>query len=103
VPIKGRVIEQTAEGADEHLKRLAKKYLGIGRYFYRKLDRGRMILKIKPEKIMGLNSSCVLFSCILSMEQIKYFVSFLSRHSRSIIMNKISLYATSPFYPTLIL
>jgi hypothetical protein len=55
VPIKGRVIEQTAEGADEHLKRLAKKYLGIGRYFYRKLDRGRMILKIKPEKIMGLS------------------------------------------------
>jgi hypothetical protein len=55
VSIKGRVIEQTAEGADEHLKRLAKKYLGIGRYYYRKPDHGRMILKIKPEKIMGLS------------------------------------------------
>jgi PPOX class probable F420-dependent enzyme len=34
--IKGKVIEQTTEEADEHLKRLAKKYLGIGKYYYRK-------------------------------------------------------------------
>src|SRR5262245_29789324 len=34
--IKGKVIEQTNEGADEHLKRLAKRYLGIGKYYYRK-------------------------------------------------------------------
>jgi PPOX class probable F420-dependent enzyme len=55
VSIKGRVIEQTVEGADEHLKRLAKQYLGIGRYYYRKPDHKRIILKIKPEKIMGLS------------------------------------------------
>ena len=55
VSIKGRVIEQTAEGADEHLKRLAKKYLGIGRYYYRKPDHKRIILRIQPEKIMGLS------------------------------------------------
>jgi PPOX class probable F420-dependent enzyme len=55
VSIKGRVIEQTTEGADEHLKRLAKKYLGIGRYYYRKPNHKRIILKIKPEKIMGLS------------------------------------------------
>src|SRR5919108_3279411 len=36
VSIKGRVIEQATDGADEHLKRLAKKYLGIGRYYYRR-------------------------------------------------------------------
>jgi hypothetical protein len=35
VSIKGRVIEQTSDGADEHLHKLAKKYLGIGRYYYR--------------------------------------------------------------------
>src|SRR5207245_4531375 len=29
VSIKGKVIDQTTEGADEHLKRLAKRYLGI--------------------------------------------------------------------------
>jgi PPOX class probable F420-dependent enzyme len=55
VSIKGRVIEQTAEGADEQLKRLAKKYLGIGRYYYRKPPHKRIILKIKPEKIMSLS------------------------------------------------
>ena len=55
VSIKGKVIEQSAKGADEHLKRLAKKYLGIGRYYYRKPDHKRIIIKIKPEKIMGLS------------------------------------------------
>ena len=55
VSIKGRVVEQATEGADEHLKRLAKKYLGIGRYYYRKPNHKRIILKIKPERIMGLS------------------------------------------------
>lgn len=55
VSIKGRVIEKTTEGADEHLKRLARKYLGIGKYYYRKPNHKRIIVKIKPEKIMGLS------------------------------------------------
>src|ERR671918_2395772 len=55
VSIKGRVIEQTTDGADEHLKKLAKKYLGIGKYYYRKPNHKRIILKIKPEKVMGLS------------------------------------------------
>src|SRR5918994_1861722 len=55
VSIKGRVIERTAEGADEHLKKLAKRYLGIGKYYYRKPNHRRIILKVKPEKIMGLS------------------------------------------------
>src|SRR6476646_10809918 len=49
------VVEQTSEGADEHLKKLAKRYLGIGKYYYRKPNNKRIILKIKPEKIMGLS------------------------------------------------
>lgn len=53
--IKGKVIEQTTEEADEHLKRLAKKYLGIGKYYYRKPSHKQIIIKIKPEKIMGLS------------------------------------------------
>ena len=32
VSIKGKVIEKTTEGADGHLIKLAKKYLGIGKY-----------------------------------------------------------------------
>jgi hypothetical protein len=55
VSIKGKVIDQTSEGADEHLKKLAKRYLGIGKYYYRKPKHKRVILKIKPEKIMGLS------------------------------------------------
>jgi PPOX class probable F420-dependent enzyme len=55
VSIKGKVIEQTTKGADEHLKRLAKKYLGIGKYYYRKPNHKRIIIKIQPEKIMGLS------------------------------------------------
>ena len=53
--IKGKVIEQTTEEADEQLKRLAKKYLGIGKYYYRKPSHKQIIIKIKPEKIMGLS------------------------------------------------
>jgi len=55
VSIKGKVVEQTSEGADEHLKKLAKRYLGIGKYYYRKPNHKRVILKIKPKKIMGLS------------------------------------------------
>jgi PPOX class probable F420-dependent enzyme len=55
VSIKGKVIEQTTEGADEHLIKLAKKYLGIGKYYYRKPNQRRIIIKIQPEKIMGLS------------------------------------------------
>jgi PPOX class probable F420-dependent enzyme len=53
--IEGKVVEQTSEGADEHLKKLARRYLGIGKYYYRKPPHKRVILKIKPEKIMGLS------------------------------------------------
>jgi PPOX class probable F420-dependent enzyme len=55
VSIKGIVIDQTTEGADEHLKKLAKRYLGIGKYYYREPNRRRVILKIKPERATGLS------------------------------------------------
>jgi PPOX class probable F420-dependent enzyme len=55
VSIKGKVVDKTTEGADEHLKRLAKRYLGIGKYYYRNPNHKRIIIKIRPEKIMGLS------------------------------------------------
>jgi PPOX class probable F420-dependent enzyme len=55
VSIQGRVVGQTTEGADAHLKGLAKKYLGIGKYYYRKPNHKRVIIKINPEKVMGLS------------------------------------------------
>ena len=51
VSIRGRVIEQISEDADEHTDRLAKKYLDMDKYPYRSPNEKRVILKIKPEKV----------------------------------------------------
>jgi PPOX class probable F420-dependent enzyme len=51
VSIRGRVIQQISEGADEHTDRLAKKYLGMDKYPYRSPNEKRVLLKIKPEKV----------------------------------------------------
>ena len=51
VTIRGRVVEQTKEGADEHIDKLAKKYLGVDKYPLRSTDENRIILKIKPERV----------------------------------------------------
>lgn len=51
VTIRGRVVEQIREGADEHIDKLAHKYLGVEKYPNRLLDEQRVILKIKPEHV----------------------------------------------------
>jgi PPOX class probable F420-dependent enzyme len=51
VTIRGKVIEQTNQDADEHIDKLAKKYLGVDRYPMRSPNEKRIILKVKPEKI----------------------------------------------------
>ena len=53
VSIRGR-ITQFQKGADEHIDRLAKKYLGKDQYPWRQEGEKRVILKIKPEKIIAL-------------------------------------------------
>jgi PPOX class probable F420-dependent enzyme len=47
--IRGRVVERTHEGADEHIDSMAKKYLGVDVYPYRNQGEVRIIYKIKPE------------------------------------------------------
>ncbi|HET7284628.1 MAG TPA: PPOX class F420-dependent oxidoreductase [Nitrososphaeraceae archaeon] len=54
VTIKGRVIEQTTAGADEHIDKLAKRYLNADRYPAHSPSVKRIILKVKPEKIFYL-------------------------------------------------
>ena len=54
VTIRGNVIEQTSNGADEHIDKLAKKYLNTERYPGHSPNLERVILKIKPEKIFYL-------------------------------------------------
>lgn len=51
ITIKGRVIEQTTEGADKHIDDLAKRYLNAEKYPSHSPDVKRIILKIKPEKV----------------------------------------------------
>ncbi len=51
VQIRGRVVEITEEGADEHIDRLAKKYRGLDRYPYRRPGEVRVIYKILPERV----------------------------------------------------
>jgi PPOX class probable F420-dependent enzyme len=54
ITIKGRVVEQTTEGADEHIDKLAKRYLNADRYPAHSPSVKRIILKVKPEKIFYL-------------------------------------------------
>jgi PPOX class probable F420-dependent enzyme len=56
VTIRGRVVEVTHEGAEAHIDRLAKKYLGRDVYPWRRPGERRVLLKIVPEHIasMGL-------------------------------------------------
>lgn len=52
VTIQGKVIEQiTRDAADEHIDKLAKKYLDLDKYPGRSPGEKRVILKIRPEKI----------------------------------------------------
>jgi len=46
--IRGKVVEITEEGADAHIDKLAKKYLGKDTYPNRRPDQIRVIYKIRP-------------------------------------------------------
>jgi PPOX class probable F420-dependent enzyme len=46
--VRGRVAEITEEGADEHIDKMAKKYLGQDKYPFRQPGEVRVIFKIQP-------------------------------------------------------
>ena len=54
VTIQGTVVEQTAKGADDHIDKLAKKYLDAEKYPAHSPSIKRVIVKIKPERIFYL-------------------------------------------------
>lgn len=49
--VRGRVEEITEEGADQHIDRMAKKYMGVDTYPYRRPGEVRVLLKIKPKRV----------------------------------------------------
>jgi len=51
VTIRGTVVDLTAQGADEHLDKLAKKYLGVDEYPFRSPTEKRIIIRVRPDKI----------------------------------------------------
>ena len=51
IVIRGRVASQTLEGADAHIDKLAKKYIGEDRYPSRQPGEKRIILRIEPTRL----------------------------------------------------
>ena len=51
IMIRGRVVEITQDGAEEHIDKLAKKYLGVDTYPYRSPDEVRVKYFIEPIRV----------------------------------------------------
>ena len=54
VEIRGRVVEVTENGAEDHINRMAKKYIGKDVYPWRRPGEVRVLYKIKPEKFSAM-------------------------------------------------
>ncbi len=52
--VRGRVTEITETGADDHINRMAKKYLGVDQYPYRRPNEKRVLYKIEPERVSSM-------------------------------------------------
>jgi PPOX class probable F420-dependent enzyme len=55
--VRGKVEDVTWEGADDHIDRLAYKYLGQEKYPFHRPDQVRVIIKITPEKINEIGTN----------------------------------------------
>ncbi|MBI3047975.1 MAG: PPOX class F420-dependent oxidoreductase [Acidobacteria bacterium] len=51
--VRGRVVEITEEGAEDHIDKMAKKYLGQDKYPYRRPGEARVLYRIEPEHTAG--------------------------------------------------
>ena len=47
--VRGVVVERTTDGADDHINKMAKKYMGVDVYPFRQPGEVRVMYKIKPE------------------------------------------------------
>jgi len=52
--IRGKVVEITENGADDHINKLAKKYLGKDVYPFRQPGEVRVLYKIEPQKVSSM-------------------------------------------------
>ena len=49
--VRGQVVERTKSGADQHIDKMAKKYLGKDTYPFRQAGEVRVIYKIDPQHV----------------------------------------------------
>ncbi len=54
VAVEGELVEATTDGADSDIDRLAKKYLGVDSYPYRRPDERRISFRLRPQRIKYL-------------------------------------------------
>lgn len=52
--VRGRVTEITEDGADAHIDKMAKKYMGVDRYPGRQSGEVRVIYKIEPQRTSSM-------------------------------------------------
>jgi PPOX class probable F420-dependent enzyme len=52
--IRGRVVDINEQGADEHIDKLTKKYIGQDKYPYRAPAEVRVIYRIEPERTYAM-------------------------------------------------
>jgi PPOX class probable F420-dependent enzyme len=56
VLVRGTIVERKHEGADAHIDRLAKKYLGKDEYPFRREGEQRVTLVIKPHHVIEMGT-----------------------------------------------
>ena len=54
VQIRGRVVDMTEQGADAHIDKMARKYIGQDRYPWRRPGEVRLLVKVLPERVQGM-------------------------------------------------
>jgi len=52
--VQGRVVEITENGADQHIDKMAKKYLGQDKYPFRQPGEVRVLYKIEPDRTVTM-------------------------------------------------
>ena len=52
--VRGRIVERSHTGADQHIDAMAKKYLGQDKYPFRQPNEVRVIYKVQPEHVTSM-------------------------------------------------
>ena len=54
--VRGEVVAETHDGTEEHIDKMAKKYIGQDKYPWRQPGERRIIFKIKPEHVFKIGA-----------------------------------------------